>query len=66
MLSGSNQITSEARNMNMITQEITSGMNEMASGAEQITEAVNTVNDLSTENKNSIAALLSELNKFKI
>ncbi len=66
MLNGSNQITSEARNMSNITQEINGGMNEMASGADQISEAVTTVNDLSSENKTSISALLNEVKKFKV
>ncbi len=52
--------------MSNITQEINGGMNEMASGADQISEAVTTVNDLSSENKTSISALLNEVKKFKV
>ena len=66
MLEGSQQITIEARNMNSITEEINGGMIEMATGADQITEAVDTVNTLSAENKNSIDALIQEVNKFKV
>ena len=66
MLEGSNQITQEAKNMSTITQEIHGGMNEMAAGADQITEAVTTVNNLTADTKNSIDALTSEVNKFKV
>ena len=66
MLEGSKQITHEAKNMNTITQEITGGMNEMATGADQITEAVNTVNTLTVDTQNSINALNTEVNKFKV
>ena len=66
MLEGSNQITQEAKNMTTITQEINGGMNEMAAGADQITEAVTTVNNLTADTKNSIDALTSEVNKFKV
>ena len=58
MLEGSNQITHEAKHMNTITQEIT--------GADQITEAVNTVNTLTVDTQNSINALNTEVNKFKV
>ena len=66
MLEGSNQITQEAKNMTTITQEINGGMNEMAAGADQITEAVSTVNNLTADTKNSIDALTTEVNKFKV
>ena len=66
MLEGSNQVTNEARNMTAITEEINGGMNEMASGAEQINKAVNIVNTLTLENKNSIDSLISEVKKFKV
>lgn len=38
----------------------------MASGADQISEAVNSVNDLTAENKSSINALIGEVRKFKV
>jgi methyl-accepting chemotaxis protein len=50
----------------MATQEITNGMNEMASGAEQINIAVNQVNNISGENRDNIAVLSREVAKFKI
>lgn len=66
MLEGSRQITKEAQNMNVITQEISGGMTEMATGADQITEAVATVNELTEDTKNSIASLTTEVHKFKV
>ncbi len=41
-------------------------MNEMASDVAEITIAVNNVNDLSIDNKNSIDALVEEVAKFKV
>lgn len=38
----------------------------MATGADQITEAVNTVNTLTVDTQNSINALNTEVNKFKV
>ncbi len=66
MLDGSSQVSREARNMTAITEEISGGMNEMASGADQITEAVNTVNMLANDTKVSIEALTAEVKKFKV
>ena len=59
-------IKKEATNMNAITQEIPNGMGEMASGAEQVTVAVNNVNELTVKNKSSIEALMKEVGKFKV
>jgi methyl-accepting chemotaxis protein len=52
--------------MNIITQEITTNMNEMAEGAENISSTVYKVNELSIANNTSIESLLSEVNKFKV
>jgi methyl-accepting chemotaxis protein len=41
-------------------------MNEMASGADQINTAVNRVNTISGENKQSIDVLVQEVSGFKI
>jgi methyl-accepting chemotaxis protein len=66
MLEGSRQVITEGRNLEMATQEITNGMNEMAVGAEQINTAVNQVNNISGENRDTIALLSKEVSKFKI
>ncbi len=41
-------------------------MNEMAQGVDEITQAVNKVNKISLDNKDSIDLLMSEVNKFKV
>jgi methyl-accepting chemotaxis protein len=50
----------------MVTQEITGGMNEMATGAEQINVAVTRVNEISATNKESIDVLVKEVGRFKV
>jgi methyl-accepting chemotaxis protein len=50
----------------MVTQEITNGMNEMASGADQINVAVDRVNTISGQNKENIDILVREVSKFKV
>jgi methyl-accepting chemotaxis protein len=66
MLEGSQQVIQESKNLEMVTQEITDGMNEMATGADQINVAVNRVNTISGENKESIDILVREVSKFKV
>jgi methyl-accepting chemotaxis protein len=56
----------ESRNLGQATEEISSGINEMASGADQINEAVSKVNTLSNDNKENIQVLASEVGKFKV
>ena len=41
-------------------------MNEMASGADQINIAVNRVNTISEQNKESINTLVKEISQFKV
>jgi methyl-accepting chemotaxis protein len=66
MLEGSKQVIQESRNLETATQEITNGMNEMATGADQINVAVNRVNTISGENRESINILVQEVGKFKV
>jgi methyl-accepting chemotaxis protein len=66
MLEGSKQVIQESKNLEMATQAISEGMNEMAAGADQINVAVNRVNVISGENKNSIDVLVHEVAKFKV
>ncbi len=66
MLEGSKEVMNESRNLERVTQEITGGMNEMASGADQVNVAVHNVNDISTKNRQSIDALIHEVSRFKI
>ncbi|MDR1617689.1 MAG: methyl-accepting chemotaxis protein [Treponema sp.] len=66
MLEGSAQVIHESRNLESVTQEITNGMNEMATGADQINVAVERVNTISSGNKESIDILVKEVAKFKV
>jgi methyl-accepting chemotaxis protein len=66
MLEGSKQVIQESKNLEMATQEISNGMNEMATGTDQINIAVNQVNNISGDNKNTIEILVREVAKFKV
>jgi methyl-accepting chemotaxis protein len=66
MLGGSQQIIAESQNLELVTVEITGGMNEMASCADQINVAVTRVNTVSAQNKESIELLVPEVSKFKV
>jgi methyl-accepting chemotaxis protein len=48
------------------TQEITGGMNEMASGADHINIAVHNVSGLSVKNRDGISTLMREVSRFKV
>ena len=49
-----------------ITRETTDSMTEIASGAEQMTNAIEDVVSITAENKASIMKLAQEIEKFKI
>jgi methyl-accepting chemotaxis protein len=66
MLDEAKEVIEESSNLEKVTQEITSGMNEMAMGAEQINIAVHQVNEISTLNRDGIAALINEVSRFKV
>ncbi|PKL26763.1 MAG: methyl-accepting chemotaxis protein [Spirochaetae bacterium HGW-Spirochaetae-3] len=66
MLECSREVIEESASLGRITDEVTGSMAEMAAGAEQITIAVNRVNDLSRDNKESIDKLMGEVSKFKV
>ena len=56
----------ESQNLEKLTQEITAGMNEMASGAEQMNIAVNQVSEMSGKNSEAIDTLVEEVSRFKV
>jgi methyl-accepting chemotaxis protein len=66
MLEGSRQVIQESKNLELVTQEITNGMNEMATGADQINVAVTRVNTISSQNKENIDVLVRGVSKFKV
>jgi methyl-accepting chemotaxis protein len=66
MLEGSREVMKESQNLEKATQEITGGMNEMASGADQVNVAVHHVNEISAKNRQGIETLLHEVSRFKV
>jgi len=70
MLIGSQGAMNESqtfnRNLEMMSQEIAGGMNEMATGADQINIAVNQVNEMTQKNRDAINDLLKEVSRFKV
>jgi methyl-accepting chemotaxis protein len=57
MRTGSTEVINEDKNLEVITQEITGGMNEIAIGADKINATVNKVNDLTAVNHERVNVL---------
>ncbi|PIE98871.1 MAG: methyl-accepting chemotaxis protein [Treponema sp.] len=66
MLTGGEKMSVEMQKLMDISKIITDSMNEMTSGVIQINNAVQEVNELSQQNKESISDLSNEVNKFKV
>ena len=66
MLRGGEGVAEEMRKLDDLTRVITESMNEMASGAVQINNAVQEVNEITQKNKRSIESLSNEVKKFKV
>ena len=66
MLRGGENVALEMQKLDGLTRIITDSMNEMASGAVQISNAVQEVNEISQKNKASIKNLSAEVGKFKV
>jgi len=66
MLEGSQEVIKESKNLETVTQEITGGMNEMATGADQVNVAVHNVNDMASKNREAIDSLIKEVSRFKV
>ena len=66
MLRGGEGVTKEMRKLGDLTRIITESMNEMASGAIQINNAVQEVHEITQKNKASIQNLAEEVGKFKV
>ncbi|MDR2193315.1 MAG: methyl-accepting chemotaxis protein [Treponema sp.] len=62
----SREVVKESKALEEITGKITGGMREIAAGTEQISHAVNRVNDISGENERQIKALMGEVSRFKV
>jgi methyl-accepting chemotaxis protein len=66
MLEGANEVIREGSNLERVTLEITGGVNEMATGADQVNISINDVNQLSIKNRETIGALTGEVSRFKV
>jgi len=66
MLKGGEGVAEEMQKLDGLTRVITESMNEMASGAVQISNAVQEVTEITQKNKRSIQNLAEEVGKFKI
>jgi len=66
MADKSREVIAGNENIEVITAQISEGMNGIAKGAEQINTAVLRVNEISVQNKESISTLTAEIDKFKV
>ena len=66
MLRGGEGVAKEMQKLDGLTRVITDSMNEMASGAVQINNAVQEVSEITQRNKRSIENLAEEVGKFKV
>ncbi|PIE97470.1 MAG: methyl-accepting chemotaxis protein [Treponema sp.] len=66
MLKGGEQVATKMRLLDELTEGITESMNEMANGAVQINNSVQSVYNLTQKNEESIKNLSEEVNKFKV
>ena len=66
MLRGGEGVAEEMRKLDDLTRIIVDSMNEMASGAVQISNTVQDVNEITQKNKASIDNLAKEVKKFKV
>ena len=66
MLKGGEGVAEEMQKLDSLTRVITESMNEMASGAIQINNAVQEVSEITQKNKRSIESLAEEVSKFKV
>ena len=66
MLKGGEGVAKEMQKLDGLTRVITDSMNEMASGAVQINNAVQEVSEITQRNKRSIENLAEEVSKFKV
>jgi methyl-accepting chemotaxis protein len=66
MQTGSKEVIQKGENLRNLTLDMTENMSEVASGINQISQAVQRIREISGENKNSIAVLMRDIQKFKI
>lgn len=65
MLRGGEQVVQEMRKLDDLTRIVSERMNEMATGAVQINNAIQEVNEMTRHNKQAVENLNTEVGKFK-
>jgi len=66
MFEAANDVIKESTALDESTREIVSGMNEMATGADQINLAINHIKKISSTNRENITVLVNEVSRFKV
>ena len=66
MLNGAQEAITESTNLEEVTQEITSGVSEMALGAEQINMTVDKAHEISGRMCDGIDSLMKEVSRCKV
>jgi methyl-accepting chemotaxis protein len=66
ILTGTQEVINEGRELEFLTTDLTNSMNEVALGISQINTAVMRIREISGENKQSIETLVWEIMKFKV
>ncbi|MDR2193449.1 MAG: methyl-accepting chemotaxis protein [Treponema sp.] len=66
MLSGSDHVINESKQLESLTADLDQGMDEIAAGIDQINAAVTRIQDVSIENRDSIMSLVAEIGKFTV
>jgi methyl-accepting chemotaxis protein len=66
ILSASQEVADESKNLERLTGESTEAMSEIASGIDSINSVVRRINEISRRNKEDIDSLLREISKFTI
>jgi methyl-accepting chemotaxis protein len=65
MIKGTDEVISESKNLEKVSQDVTTKINDMASSAGAINNAINLVNGISDKNRETIAALIKDISRFK-
>ena len=66
MLTDSQEIIENGKNLETLTTDLTDRVNEIASGMDQLNATIKRIQDMSRENKQSIDVLMQEITRFKI
>ncbi|MCL2761597.1 MAG: methyl-accepting chemotaxis protein [Treponema sp.] len=66
MFARSEEVIEESTSLEKSTQKITTGMNDIALGAEHINVTINRVNAICDKNRGNIELLVREVSKFKV